>query len=190
MNGTIFNTKLIYLWGGGGSGKSTLAAQIFAELKVQGKETELIREYIKDWAWRRTPPRSGFDQLYVFAKQVRAESTVFGKVEYAVAECPALLCPIYEKTIFKTQITLPSALAYYGHLRKIGVRVYNFLLERVPGSYSNNGRFGNTEEGVAHIDKQVKKFLDENKIPYVTVGSAFGFRKNKVLSRILSNEKI
>jgi len=44
-------TRVINLLGGPGVGKSTAAAKLFAKYKDEGKSVELVREYVKDWAW-------------------------------------------------------------------------------------------------------------------------------------------
>lgn len=44
-------TRVITLWGGPGSGKSTMAAEIYARLKRQLCNVEMVREYVKGWAW-------------------------------------------------------------------------------------------------------------------------------------------
>ena len=44
-------TVVINLFGGPGCGKSTIAAELFAILKKQGYEVELVTEYAKDKVW-------------------------------------------------------------------------------------------------------------------------------------------
>lgn len=45
------NTLLVTLSGAPGAGKSTGAAYIFAMLKMQGINAELVTEYAKDKVW-------------------------------------------------------------------------------------------------------------------------------------------
>ena len=40
--------KVINIFGGPGTGKSVTAAKLFAELKIQNKNCELITEYAKE----------------------------------------------------------------------------------------------------------------------------------------------
>jgi ABC-type multidrug transport system ATPase subunit len=70
-------TTIINLFGGPGSGKSTTAAYLYAGLKNQGVNAELIREYVKDWAYE-SRTVGVFDQLYFFGKQVRRETFSLG----------------------------------------------------------------------------------------------------------------
>jgi nicotinamide riboside kinase len=89
------NTTIINLYGGPGCGKSTLAAELFAVLKQGGASVELVREYVKDWAWRGTAI-GRWDQPYLIAKQLRAESALYGKVEFIITDSPILLATVFE----------------------------------------------------------------------------------------------
>lgn len=88
-------TTLINLYGGPGCGKSTLAADVYAALKKGGASVELVREYVKDWAWRGTAV-GRWDQPYLIAKQLRAESALYGKVEFIITDSPILLATVFE----------------------------------------------------------------------------------------------
>lgn len=162
-------TRVVNLFGGPGSGKSTLAAELFFRLKERGIEAELIREYVKDWAWRGIKPGSTSDQIYLFAKQVRSEEGVYGKAPYVVTDSPFLLPVVYESLYFQSQVLLPSALAYYHSLAKRGVSFQNFYLERSV-KYQANGRYQSERE--AHtVDQAIKSFLIKSRIPFVTVSA-------------------
>lgn len=89
------NTTIINLYGGPGCGKSTLAADVYATLKKGGASVELVREYVKDWAWRGTAV-GRWDQPYLIAKQLRAESALYGKVEFIITDSPILLATVFE----------------------------------------------------------------------------------------------
>ena len=67
--------KRICIYGGPGSGKSTVAAWLFASMKAKGEEIEYITEYAKSWTFLRRPP-AGFDQVYLFGKQMNREDIV------------------------------------------------------------------------------------------------------------------
>lgn len=90
------NTVVINLYAGSGAGKSTLAAEIFVDLKKQGKNVELVTEWVKAWAWEGRSPVGLENSLYIFAKQLRRESILYGKVDYIVTDCPLGLCAAYE----------------------------------------------------------------------------------------------
>lgn len=86
--------RRINLFGGPGSGKSTLATRIFSALKIQKKEVELVREYIKTWAHQGKVPQS-YDSLYVFAKQLQCEDLILRHVPLLVTDSPLLLNSAY-----------------------------------------------------------------------------------------------
>ncbi len=100
-------TKVISLFGGSGLGKSTLAAGLFYQMKMQGLHTELVREYVKQWAWDNIKVGK-FDQIYLTGKQAKAESRLYNKVDYIVTDSPILLSPIYETFYSGSSVVLPS----------------------------------------------------------------------------------
>ena len=67
--------RRICLYGGPGCGKSTVAASLFASMKAKGHEIEYVTEYVKNWTFLRRPPE-GFDQIYLFGKQMNREDVV------------------------------------------------------------------------------------------------------------------
>jgi ATP:corrinoid adenosyltransferase len=89
-------TKVINMFGGSGIGKSTTAAGLYHQMKLQGLNVELVREYVKGWAWAGTKVNT-YDQVYIFGKQARSEYMLYGKVDYIVTDSPILLSPIYDR---------------------------------------------------------------------------------------------
>lgn len=158
--------RRINFMAGPGCGKSTLAARTFAELKVRGHDVEHIPEYIKTWAHEGRKPQS-FDQLYVFAKQVKAEDVILRNVGLIVTDSPLLMNTAYS-AFYKTP--------YYDHLVRLAQEFdrrfppLNLFIERtVP--YVEKGRYQNHEQAV-EFDNFLKKFLAENligEIHYVRV---------------------
>lgn len=63
-------TTIINLYGGHGSGKSTSAAYYYYVMKKDGLNVELVRQYVKDWAWEGRKITTN-DQIYFLGKQVR-----------------------------------------------------------------------------------------------------------------------
>lgn len=86
--------RRINFFGGPGTGKSTIAAKVFSELKMQGYDIEHISEYIKTWAHEGKQPVS-YDQLYVFAKQLKAEDVLLRNVSLIVSDSPILMNAAY-----------------------------------------------------------------------------------------------
>jgi tRNA uridine 5-carbamoylmethylation protein Kti12 len=83
-------TTIINLYGGPGTGKSTSAAYLYYILKAEGHNVELVREYVKDWAWEGRQI-STYDQIYFLGKQVRRESLLYGKVDWIITDSPVMM---------------------------------------------------------------------------------------------------
>lgn len=161
-------TTVINLFGGSGIGKSTTAAQIFSELKVLDRDVELVREYVKNWAWQGRKP-TAYDQLYIIGQQTRAESLLYHKVDLIVTDSPFLLAPFYEKYYTGEEICLPSALRFYDLAKRNGVEYRNFVLTRHK-EFNPQGRF-ETKKQAEEIDKLIPAYLTKNGIEYIVTGN-------------------
>jgi len=161
------NTKVINLFGGPGVGKSTIAALVFYHFKTQQKDIELVREYIKKWAWAGIKP-SEYDQTYIFGKQAKAESDLYHKVEYIVTDSPLLLSPIYERYYKIPEIVGSAASRFMDVCKGNGIEYYNFLLKRHK-PYSTKGRYQN-EEGARKVDIYIEEYLKEIGESYTVLG--------------------
>lgn len=156
--------RRINLYGGPGVGKSTVAAQLFARLKLQGHEVELVNEWIKSWAWQGIKP-GGFDQLYVFAKQLRKEDIVLRHGGLVVSDSPLFTQLAYLKEYGDSAEHLYEALLVVGNAWEQKYPSLNILLHRGNRPYRQKGRY-QTEEQAKHIDLAIKGVLDKLKIPY------------------------
>ena len=76
-------TKIVNFYGGPSVGKSTSAAYCFAALKQRGINSELIREFVKEYCWQGRPLDT-YSQFYFLGKQIHKESMVLGKVDIAI----------------------------------------------------------------------------------------------------------
>jgi nicotinamide riboside kinase len=133
-------TIVIGLLGGPGSGKSTLAAAVYANLKQQDLSVELVREYAKSWAWRGEKV-SIWDEPYLFAKQLRAESTLYGKVDYIVTDRPLGMSMVYE-ALYNPECMLMRTT--YDEILNIQnqQKIHNLILQvKRTKSYISEGRF-------------------------------------------------
>ena|SRR6266481_8389528 len=162
-------TVVINLLGGSGLGKSTTAALIFGDLKLKGKDTELVREFVKEWAWQGKPV-GPFGQGTLYGHQIERESALYGKVDYVVTDSPLLLCPIYQlhysgHDSIKSQVLIDMATAL-----AMGVVHLNFLLTRKK-PFNPKGRY-ETEDQAKVIDGKIQSFLTNHQIPYITVDCA------------------
>jgi nicotinamide riboside kinase len=182
-------TICVNLFGGPGCGKSTLAAKLFSELKDRKVSTELVREYVKTWAWegRKVDPAS---QIYLLGKQASYENKLYGRVEYIVTDSPVLLAGYYatQQPDGKCLYVSDAALAYIeAHTDE--VEYINILLRRKK-SYDPRGRY-ETEAEAVERDKGIKDYLNAHNIEYRTCNPnlrsillELGFVKPNLLERL------
>ena len=151
--------KVINVLGGPGVSKSTTAAMVFAQMKQNLFDVELVTEYAKELVW---DERNNVfpDQLYILAKQNRSQMRLFGKVGYAITDSPLILSIAYEPD------------NYYPNFKQIVLDVWNkydnivYVLERdLP--YSTVGRY-HTEKQAHDVDISIIKLLDTYNIKYKT----------------------
>jgi nicotinamide riboside kinase len=156
-------TIVVSLFGGPGVGKSALSAELFVKLKIKGVSCEMVQEYVKGWAWegRAVGP---LDQVYILAKQLKAESRLYGKVAVIITDSPLLLSPIYERHYQGTAASEPMAFSILQTAQAHGVDRMNFLLAR-DTAYRQDGRY-ETEPMAVEVDTAMKLYLDFHKIPY------------------------
>lgn len=158
-------TNIISLYGGPGAGKSTSAAYLYYLLKAESKNAELVREYVKDWAWEGRKIGT-YDQIYFLGKQVRHESMLYGKVDWIVTDSPILMNAYYA-SIYCTPSLGPgikaATLAFYKQAMEDGHTHYNIMLRRSK-PYISDGRY-QTEDQAREIDDGVRSMLNELQIP-------------------------
>lgn len=156
---TVTKTTIINFYGGPGTGKSTSAAQLYAMAKTRGINAELVREYVKDWAWD-SRKISMYDQFYFMGKQIRRESMLFGKARLVITDSPVLQGVYYAETYLPLMMAhgvAAATLAYYAQCRADQNRhVHVFLNRSKP--YSSDGRF-QTEDEARKIDVGVEKLF-------------------------------
>lgn len=166
-------TKVINLYGGPGTGKSTNAARLFAALKDEGREVELVTEYAKDLVWEERH-KTFDDQVYIFAKQYHRIQRLIGKVEFIVTDSPILLSTIYDPDSSVNLCNL--VLECYEKCDNV-----NYFLTRIK-EYRENGRMQTFEEA-KEIDQRILNMLNDFDISYnVIEGSAWGI--NRIIKRI------
>lgn len=152
------HTTVINLFGGPGTGKSTLAAELFTKMKRAGLSCELVREYVKDWAWEGRQVRL-YDQLYFLGEQSRRESLLYNKVNYVITDSPILLSGFYGEfyTGVANKYISDAAIAFCDLAGAHGVSYRNFFLKRNK-PYVSEGRY-ETEEKAKGIDVTMREYL-------------------------------
>jgi len=179
------NTRVVNLFAGPGAGKSTLAAEIFYKLKNLGYSCEMVREYVKEWAWAGRKI-SAFDQFYIAATQAQIESTLYGKVEFLISDSPLLLGCFYEKYNHGDSIALPSAIRLMNRAERLGVEYFNFYLIREK-DYDSRGRYESKEEA-SELDGHLEQFLMNNGINYKTLSEITQVRADLIIASILNSK--
>jgi nicotinamide riboside kinase len=155
----------INYYGGPGVGKSTLAACTYAELNRSGKITaELVREFIKDWAYEGRQP-DGWDQVFTFASQLYAEHRLAkAGVKVVVTDSPVILQCVYAS--MKDAI-IGSHLVNLATAYEQAHTSLNFFVERCV-AYDPSGRF-QTPGALADVDHRIEAYLGHLHVRYVRV---------------------
>lgn len=159
-------TYVVNLLGGSGLGKSTTAALLYGTMKNRGWTSEMVREFVKEWAWEGKKP-SAIGQSIIYGRQLERESLLYGKVEYIVTDSPLVLCAVYRSFYYGNQIITPLILKDLEEAKKMGVEHINFLLHRHK-PFDPKGRFED-ERTAQKVDKAVRTFLDYHDIQYVDI---------------------
>lgn len=159
-------TFVVNLLGGSGLGKSTTAALVFGELKRRGQVTELVREFVKEWAWsgKKVGP---FGQSIIYGQQLERESSLYGKVDFIVTDSPLVLCPVYQAHYNKNESIKHCVLADLKTAQDMGVVHLNYLLKRNK-PFDPRGRYED-EKTAKLIDRKVEAFLTYHGLDYIPV---------------------
>lgn len=154
------NTIVVNLFGAPGAGKSTGAAYIFARLKMNGVDAELVTEFAKDKVWEENPAPFK-NQAYMFGKQSYKIGRCAGKVDVIVTDSPLPLSIYYnneERLTENFDNTVMDVFRSYLNM--------NYLLTRVK-PYNPNGRH-QTESESDKVAEGLKTLLHEQSIPYAS----------------------
>jgi len=170
-------TKVINLFGGSGIGKSTIAAELFVELKKQGKSVELVQEFVKEWAWQKRKITE-LDQIQIVAEQIRRETQLYGKVDYLITDCPLMMCACYAQerapNLFSGLKHTITTVMDIWQLSGEGVFYHNYLLAR-DKAYVAEGRY-ETEQEAKMMDKKIELFLLRYDVKFINLQTEFSFQ--------------
>jgi hypothetical protein len=151
--------RRINMFAGPGVGKSTAAAWLFARLSVAGIRSDLVQERVKEWAYEGRKV-AGFDQLWLFAEQLRREELLLRcGVQVVVTDSPIRLSVVYSR-VYGLQ---------YGHklsdLADMFDEEYeplNVILKRpATETYDQAGRYETLEQAV-RVDDVVRAVVQQD----------------------------
>lgn len=155
----VTSTIVVNFFGGPGCGKSTTTAHVFAMMKWEGNDCEMVREYAKDTVWEGTEAILN-DQIFVFANQLHRQIVLEDKVPVVLTDSPIILSILYDES--KNAVLKELVLQQFHRNHNI-----NFLLKRRK-KYVKNGRM-QTHEQAIEKDNQLRAILDENNIEYIEI---------------------
>lgn len=151
-------TIVVNIFGVPGAGKSTGAAYVFAALKMQGVNAELVTEYAKDKVWEEN--NEAFkNQAFLFGKQSYRMSRCAGKVDVIVTDSPLPLSILYNNDPRLTENFNRSVMDVFNSYRNM-----NFFLNRTK-PYNPAGRLQTEEESDA-LAEPLKNLLKTRGILY------------------------
>lgn len=158
-------TIVINIAGGPGTGKTTVAAELFGKLKEKGYEVENVSEFAKELVWEGRNEAFN-DRLYMHGEQNHRLMQMNGKLDYIITDSPLFLTSVYNNYYLKDKFP-KSYNNMIDMVTKETFKLYNnkvYLLQRNTG-YKVVGR-REDEKTASKIDKNLRKYLDSNKIKY------------------------
>lgn len=156
MSKPTTNTVVVNFFAGPGAGKSTSAAHLFAMLKWDDIECEMVREFAKELVWSECTAQLN-DQIFVFAEQLHRQIVLEDKVPVIITDSPLLLSILYDDA--NNQAMRALILQQFG--RNHNINIYLRRRKR----YNKNGRM-QTHEQAIEKDNQLRAILDENAVEY------------------------
>lgn len=154
--------KVINIFGGPGTGKSVTAAKLFAELKIQNKNCELITEFAKELVYDESY-KVMENQIWIFANQHHKMYRLKDKVDYIVTDAPLFNSIVYSG---KGEDNKPFHKFVLNEFNKYDN--LNVYLERET-VYQQHGRYQD-EVGAKKIDDEVINLFNYFDVNYVKVG--------------------
>jgi hypothetical protein len=147
--------RIVNFFAGPGVGKSMTAAALFAELKYQGHNTELISEFAKEAAWEGRGA-SFFDaQTYIAGVQGYKIDSVIGKVDFAITDSPMLQNLVYIPENYPAP-SLRNVLREHHD----AVESINILLQRTM-PYDPRGRYQDANQAEDVAERVYNMLIDQ-----------------------------
>lgn len=157
------SSYVVNLYAGPGVGKSTMNSFIFANLKKQGFNAEIVTEYAKDIVYSGAKVQLE-DQLFVMAKQNQRQWRLKKSgVEFIVSDSPLLLSEQYKRPDYFPEYFSNFLLEVFNSYNNI-----NIYLNRVDRPFQQDGRVHDEAES-RKIDIAIKHMLDKYGMKYLEV---------------------
>jgi len=157
--------RRIGLFGGPSTGKSTMAALLYAHLKKEHVNVELVQEYVKSWAYEKRVV-SSFDQVYLLAKQIRMEDLVLrNDVDFVITDSPVGMSTCYSQNYdFKEWRSLVEvARAFEDQYPSL-----NIFMDRGDMEYKSHGRYQTKDEAI-EMDEIIMQHLKDSDRPFEVI---------------------
>lgn len=154
--------KVINIFGGPGTGKSVTAARLFAALKINQKNCELITEYAKELVYDESYKLME-NQIWIFANQHHRMYRLRDKVDIIVTDAPLFNSIVYSGKGEENKAFHNFVMNEFNKYNNL-----NIYLERET-IYQSEGRYQD-EEGAKKIDVEVLRLFDYFEVPYVKIG--------------------
>lgn len=171
----IYTTTYITLVGGAGTGKTTIASLLFAELKLLGKNVDLIPEVVRDKIFEEKISDLN-DQYHISKKQYDKYWSRNGKVEFVVSDTSLINGIYYNKyncnNVSNENKTFKSIIKWFHMFNNIVI----YVKRGSHYEYDSTGRVHSFEESL-HADEELLKCLDKNRIDYITFESSKDIKK-------------
>ena len=153
----------INLFGSPGAGKSTNRARLFYELKKRQLKVEEITEHAKQLTYDENYKHLA-DQTLMLGMQHHNHMILDSIVDYIVTDSPFIMGITYARDLNYKEELKDLAIAMFNNYNNV-----NIFIER-NHKYQEFGR-NQTEEESDEKSVEIKKFLNDNNIPFVVLKS-------------------
>lgn len=160
----------IALLGAPGTGKSTVAAYVYALLKDEGLDGDLVQEYIREHINRHKKVPSITFQNIVYERQLEKENILPEGLDFFVTDSPHILSYIYAAMyinyddIDQVELLGDLYLKFLRESRKAYDLVY--VLEHNHRPKMDDGVRYQTKDEMRVLKKGIPHFLDLHKVNY------------------------